>query len=248
MKKQSSRSAKSAFTLIELLVVIAIIGILGTLLFPQVSGALVSATATSVGNKGRNIVLAIISANTDREALSRGSVWPNENSKFSGSKSSYSDSEEYFDILISKKIIDNVGYSEFAGGGVPKASVSADFTKGGYNVWNTFFNLPESVADDCPFLVTRNALVAKEAHWTKSTTEEKDKERDFDETAEFFAKDEKPFGDKLLVFVTKGASMNKVTRKNMDKTDAFFGSVDFTELQKGAIVPTLLPVKDWNHK
>ncbi|MCL1910384.1 MAG: type II secretion system GspH family protein, partial [Kiritimatiellaeota bacterium] len=74
--KTAKTKSRSAFTLIELLVVIAIIGILAGLLFPVISGVMVNATATRVGNNGRSIVQAIIAANLEREAISLGDIWP----------------------------------------------------------------------------------------------------------------------------------------------------------------------------
>ena len=64
------------FTLVELLVVIGILGILMGALFPAISSAMVKANLSACGMRGRNLFVAITSANTEREALGLGNVWP----------------------------------------------------------------------------------------------------------------------------------------------------------------------------
>ena len=64
------------FTLVEMLVVIAIIAILAAALFPAIQGAMDSARATAMKNKGRSIWTAIMSANMEREPLTLGALWP----------------------------------------------------------------------------------------------------------------------------------------------------------------------------
>ena len=64
------------FTLVELLVVIGILGILMGALFPAISSAMIKANLSACGMRGRNLFVAITSANTEREALGLGNVWP----------------------------------------------------------------------------------------------------------------------------------------------------------------------------
>ena len=73
MKKSTKLSA---FTLIELLIVIAVIGILAGMLFPAIKAVMNSAQGTRVANNGKQIVTAITTANIDREASSKGDIWP----------------------------------------------------------------------------------------------------------------------------------------------------------------------------
>lgn len=62
------------FTLVELLVVIGILGILSAALFPAITGAMLSANMTAVGTRGKDIYVAIVAANTEREPLGRGAA------------------------------------------------------------------------------------------------------------------------------------------------------------------------------
>ena len=67
---------KKGFTLVELLVVIGILGILMGALFPAISSAMIKANLSACGMRGRNLFVAITAANTEREALGLGNVWP----------------------------------------------------------------------------------------------------------------------------------------------------------------------------
>lgn len=94
---------KQGFTLIELLVVIVIIGILAGALFGPITGALASARRSGMAQTGRQIVQAIITA--DSQGAFRGYVWPSDAAgRYSGTKPSngpnmyqaFSTTEAYF--------------------------------------------------------------------------------------------------------------------------------------------------------
>lgn len=94
---------KQGFTLIELLVVIVIIGILAGALFGPITGALASARRSGMAQTGRQIVQAIITA--DSQGAFRGYAWPSDEAgRYSGTKPSngpnmyqaFSTTEAYF--------------------------------------------------------------------------------------------------------------------------------------------------------
>ena len=228
MKNTQSQSRFAAFTLIELLVVIAIIGILAGLLFPAIKGALVSANALKVGNNGKNIVMGIISVNTEREAMNMGSVWPSKTATFKDGKTvvdySTGDAEVYFSDLIDSKTVDNLGWFVFAGAGVPAAVDSTQFKLGGYNVWNYVGALDEGAADDTPFLYTRNFAIETGDLQTFSSVDTIDNTNPLGNKLDSAAK---PFGDQLVVFVQKGGAMQNVKKRYLINGKLFFGSSIF---------------------
>ena len=228
MKNTQSKSPFAAFTLIELLVVIAIIGILAGLLFPAIQGALVNANAIKVGNNGGNIVKAIIQANLDREAMNMGHVWPVDGSTIIDPSKpenfgSATYSEYYFKLIKSRGIVDGLDWFVFSGGGVPSATTEVEFDGGGFCVWNYIGDLDASATDDTPFLISRNFNI------TTAELDEYDT-KPFDNLnplGNFLSKKMDPFGDRVMVFVQKGAGMQSVKKKFLRNPKVFFGGSVF---------------------
>lgn len=164
-------SKMSGFTLVELLVVIGILGILSAALFPAISNAVMKANMTAVATRGRDIYVAITSANTEREPLGLGNVWPKTQTDQSAEKGdddiggkTFSNSSDYFYELYDGK---NVGsenhspyvagfdYSKLAGAGVPAKSGTGTL-KSENNMWCIAGNVRDEMEDIIPILVTRN--------------------------------------------------------------------------------------------
>ena len=205
------------FTLVELLVVIGILGILSAALFPAIGNAVMSANMAAVGTRGKDIFVAITSANMEREPLGLGSVWPDEMSDADASSLSEDDkkrkeasgsSTKYFAYLYDE---DNLGkpewspvaegfdYSKLAGAGIPSCGKSK--LEEQYNMWTIICNMRDEWADVIPILATRNVdagtLVAKYDD-SKATTK-----------ISFSTQDPKPFSDKGFVMVRKGGAIFK---------------------------------------
>lgn len=161
---------ENGFTLVELLVVIGILGILAGALFPAISSAMMKATMTAVQSKGRNIYMAITSANTDRAALSLANVWPRtkevagEKTSDDISTQSYKNSTDYFWDLFDgehigtddhQPVADDFNLSMLSGAGVT-ANPGTQKLQDTYNMWSIAANVRDEIDDIVPVLVTRN--------------------------------------------------------------------------------------------
>ena len=202
MKKSTKLSA---FTLIELLIVIAVIGILAGMLFPAIKAVMNSAQGTRVANNGKQIVTAITSANIDREANSKGDIWPTVDK-------GWSDSNAYFARLMGnegKAELTGISTSMFAGGGVEAAADAKDLTQKG-NIWSMLAGI--SVCDDnMPFIWTRNMDKLADSDFNTS----QDTETDW---ADKLNDAETPFGSQQVVLARKGASFQVIKTKDLTST------------------------------
>ena len=118
MKKNNN-----GFTLVELLVVIGILGILMGALFPAISSAMIKANLSACGMRGRNLFVAITAANTEREALGLGNVWPKTQAEDGADTSkdplsgAVSTAADYFTYLFDMaKITDSANWKPYVTG------------------------------------------------------------------------------------------------------------------------------------
>ena len=163
-----SSMKRGGFTLVELLVVIGILGILAGALFPAISSAMLKATMTSVKSKGRNIYMAIVAANTEREPLGLGNVWPKTKSTTDDSEDingkGYSSSTDYFWALYDgdnitaedhQAVAEDFNLSMLAGAGVAAHTGTTKLMEEN-NMWSIGANIRDEMNDIIPVLVTRN--------------------------------------------------------------------------------------------
>lgn len=208
VKTMSIKNSKG-FTLVEMLVVIAIISVLAAALFPAISGALSSASATALKQKGRGIWVAITSSNMEREPLNLGSLWPFEISNLN--KSADEDSpkvasaKDYFSYLLSDgdtkdtitentdlRVVGDLTPEALIASGIPAAKSGGSLDTANI-AWGVVV-VGDSTPGEIPFLISRNFMGSVEL---KQPTDKSD-------TKPIDLSEKKPFGKTRAVWVSRG--------------------------------------------
>ncbi|NLE41773.1 MAG: hypothetical protein GX615_08085, partial [Lentisphaerae bacterium] len=164
---------------------------------------------------------AIISGNTEREAVGESPLWPGLSADFSGATKNYAqapDAETYFTDLVARPCMPYpLGWFHFAGAGVAAASNREDFLEGDRNVWNVVAGLDENASDAAPFLFTRNLDITMD----DLRNENVDLRTRLDARM-------KPFGREFVVVVRKGGAMEVLKRRRLTR-EAFLGGTVFNQ-------------------
>jgi len=174
--------------------------------------------------RGRDIYVAITSANTDRAPLGLGNIWPKTQLKSGVDASSndisvkcFTNSSDYFyEIYDGANVgidqhdpyVKGFGYSKLAGAGVP-AKVGGGKLTAENNMWAIAANITEEDSDLIPVIITRNVDVKLLEYFINhggSTS--------LDIRIALGAGEYKtPFGDKGFVCVRKGGGTCNVQAK-----------------------------------
>ena len=206
---------KQGFTLVEMLVVIAIIAILAVALFPAIQSAINTARATAAKSKGRNAWMAISAANTERDVLSLGMLWPGDLiADVNVTLTDASSAEAYWTLLMSNndqngaaiasdasdRVVADLSPDKITTPGVQSA-VPGAAVQPGQNAWHVFAVLDTDSAE-MPFLLTRNANASEVIYQDGSN-----------KTRLNLNSEVKPFGDSLAVWVNRGGNAMDARRR-----------------------------------
>jgi len=218
---------RSGFTLVELLVVIGILGILSAALFPAIGSAVLKANMTAVATRGKDIYVGIVSANTEREPLGLGHVWPRNTLGTSDTTDpitgNVDTSSKYFDYLFDMQnsgteawapYVQGLDPSKLAGAGV-KAIKSGDKTiKKENNMWTIAADILDETEDIIPILVTRNF---DESNFITTGSGESLSAERVTKWWKDGADYKSPFNNKGFVMVRKGGATINLTSRYVTK-------------------------------
>jgi len=232
----------SRFNLGSLAVIVVLLGLLTAVLFPTMSGSMVSSNSAAVGARGKDIYVAIIGANTEREPLGLPSVWPKSNPPTNKiddiSQMNFTNSTDYFYALYDGEHVGTAehdpyvrgfDYSKLAGAGVPAHYLGKCRLKPENNMWTIAKNVRDTMEDLVPVLVTRN-LAAESLVADLPTMS--NRRLCFDEEWKT------PFGNKMFVIVRKGGGVFNCKSKYA-RVNVLYGNQTFLTTIPGSQDPGL---------
>jgi len=191
-----------------------------------------------VSTYGKDIYVAIIAANTEREPLGLGNVWPKtlipsgtDTTVKDISNTPYNNSSDYFYDLYDGDNVGRLGhnpyvrgfdYSKLAASGVP-AKVGGGKLTAENNMWAIVANITDEDDDHIPLLITRNVDVKAIERAIASGIKTNDFATRIDVGKGLY---KTPFGDKGFVCVRKGGGVFNV-RSNHATIGFILGHQEF---------------------
>ena len=211
----------SGITLVEFLVVMLVLGLLSAVLFPAGTDPFVPNSA-AVGERGKDIYVALAAANAERKALGLPSPWPRDFESSAGTNGQgivrldFENSTDYFKWLLGGHDgtlpgrgpqARELDYRKLAGPGVMPCPTNGSLTAEN-NLWTVAVNVRDDMNDSIPILITRNIDASSLA---ARTTEQSLKTK----SLRFDPAWKTPFGRKGFVMIRKGGAIFKARPKYM---------------------------------
>jgi len=249
-----SSEGKPGFSLAGLVVVVGVLFLLVLALVPYISNMANRGLATAV--RGKDIYIAIIQANTEREPLGLPSVWPR--TPIGGARSledvnvnwapdivqmEFLNSTDYFNELLDGGNFGTTNwapyvngfddYSRFAGAGVPVGNERKKLQSKN-NMWSIAGDIEDDTPDILPILVTRN--VDCEAFY-------KMLQGDGTEKIEWWSKHyQTPYSNKVFVMVRKGGATVTMGSRYVNISSLYpFSASPPPDVVEGLLLPYLTP-------
>lgn len=160
---------RSGFSWVKLIVTLFVLVIIWAAFFPAGSNPL-HAHMMAVGSRGRDIYVAIIAANAEREGQGLPPIWPSDAPPYTNHITgrvecfNFTNSTDYFAYILDvehygteewQPLVAGIDFSKLAGAGV-EAYTGAGPLKAENNMWTIAKNIVDEMDDVIPILVTRN--------------------------------------------------------------------------------------------
>ena len=228
---------------------IASVGILAGALFPAISSAMVSAQTAAMSMKGRNLFVGITQTNVNREMHGREAVWPRtvvdgdaDAEDIAGK--AYRNSTDYFNDLFDVgnygRAADfapyvDVDLSTLTGAGVPPPPLGGKKLESKNVAWIVAANIDDSAPDMIPVLISANfnpALLLRKWDGSANRLERLP-------IGSAAGADNSMFGDKAIVVIRKGGSVEVIKARNLTYATLYCGQkFDLTELERPLVYLT----------